>query len=113
LASTRERFELKAMDERGGGDSSHEKTACRGARRLRTELAGVGAQAAERLVFVGHWPESDSFFNVIRNSAQLAATQMGVTVEFRNPPGGDLSQMARLIDQATASKPSAIISTVP
>ena len=40
-------------------------------------LAGAVAQAAERIVFVGHWPESDSFFNVIRNSAQLAATQMG------------------------------------
>lgn len=46
-----------------------------------------------------------SFVNVIRNSAQLAATQMGVTVEFRNPPGGDLSQMAGLIDQAVASEP--------
>jgi simple sugar transport system substrate-binding protein len=61
-------------------------------------LAGAAAQAAERIVFVGHWSESDSFFNVIRNSAQLAATQMGVAVEFRNPPGGDLSQMAQLID---------------
>jgi simple sugar transport system substrate-binding protein len=68
---------------------------------------------SERIVFVGHWPESDSFFNVIRNSAQLAADQLGVKVEFRNPPGGDLSEMGRLIDQATASKPAAIISTVP
>lgn len=76
-------------------------------------LSGAIAQAAERIVFIGHWSESDPFFNVIRNSAQLAATEMGVTVEFRNPPGGDLSQMARLIDQAAASKPSAIISTVP
>jgi simple sugar transport system substrate-binding protein len=67
----------------------------------------------ERIVFVGHWPEADSFFNVIRNSAQLAADQLGVKVEFRNPPGGDLSEMGRLIDQATASKPAAIISTVP
>jgi simple sugar transport system substrate-binding protein len=69
--------------------------------------------AGERIVFVGHWPESDSFFNVIRNSAQLAADQMGAKVEFRNPPGGDLSEMGRLIDQAAASKPAAIISTVP
>ena len=76
-------------------------------------LTSAAAQAAERMVFVGHWSESDSFFNVIRNSAQLAATQMGVTIEFRNPPGGDLSQMARLIDQAIASKPNGIISTVP
>jgi simple sugar transport system substrate-binding protein len=72
------------------------------------------AQAAdERIVFVGHWSESDAFFNVIRNSAQLAADQMGVKIEFRNPSGGDLSEMGRLIDQAIASKPAGIISTVP
>jgi simple sugar transport system substrate-binding protein len=76
-------------------------------------LCHTATYAAERIVFVGHWSESDSFFNVIRNSAQLAATQMGVAIEFRNPAGGDLSEMGRLIDQAIASKPSAIISTVP
>src|SRR5262245_752422 len=71
------------------------------------------AQAAERIVFVGHWSESDSFYNVVRNSAQLAADQLGVTIEFRNPAGGDLSEMGRLIDQAIASKPAGLISTVP
>lgn len=77
-------------------------------------LAGAtAAGAAERIVFVGHWSESDSFYNVIRNSAQLAAEQLGVTVEFRNPSGGDLSEMGRLIDQAAASRPAGIISTVP
>ncbi|WP_413990803.1 sugar ABC transporter substrate-binding protein [Labrys okinawensis] len=76
-------------------------------------MTTVSGHAAERFVFVGHWPESDSFFNVIRNSAQLAADQVGVKIEFRNPTGGDLSEMGRLIDQAAASKPDAIISTVP
>ena len=76
-------------------------------------LSHTAACAAERIVFVGHWSESDSFFNVIRNSAQLAATQMGVAIEFRNPAGGDLSEMGRLIDQAIASKPAGIIATVP
>jgi simple sugar transport system substrate-binding protein len=76
-------------------------------------LSSVTTYAADRIVFVGHWSESDSFFNVIRNSAQLAADQMGVKIEFRNPSGGDLSQMGRLIDQAAASKPTGIISTVP
>jgi simple sugar transport system substrate-binding protein len=71
------------------------------------------SHAAERIVFVGHWSESDSFYNVVRNSAQLAADQMGVTIEFRNPAGGDLSEMGRLIDQAIASKPTGLISTVP
>ena len=71
------------------------------------------ASAAERIVFVGHWSESDSFYNVVRNSAQLAADQMDVSIEFRNPAGGDLSEMGRLIDQAAASQPSGIIATVP
>lgn len=76
-------------------------------------LAQTATYAAERIVFIGHWPASDPFFNVIRNSAQLAADQMKVEIEFRNPPSGDLSQMARLIQQAVASKPDGIISTVP
>jgi simple sugar transport system substrate-binding protein len=73
----------------------------------------TAAYAAERIVFVGHWSESDSFYNVVRNSAQLAADQLGVSIEFRNPAGGDLSEMGRLIDQAVASQPTGIISTVP
>jgi simple sugar transport system substrate-binding protein len=76
-------------------------------------VSATGLHAAERIVFVGHWSESDSFFNVIRNSAQLAADQLGVTLEFRNPSGGDLSEMGRLVDQAIASKPDGLISTVP
>lgn len=76
-------------------------------------LGQATSQAAERIIFVGHWPVSDPFFNVIRNSAQLAADQMKIQIEFRNPPSGDLSQMATLIDQAAASKPAGIISTIP
>jgi simple sugar transport system substrate-binding protein len=62
------------------------------------------ALAKERIVFIGHWPVSDPYFNVVRNAAELAAHQLDVTVEFRNPPNGDLAQMADLINQAAASK---------
>ena len=75
--------------------------------------AAVPASAKERFVFVGHWPVSDPYFNVVRNAANLAAKQLDVTVEFRNPPSGDLSQVADLINQAAASKPDGIIATVP
>ena len=37
---------------------------------------------------------------------------MDVTVEYRNPPTGDLADMARIIEQATASKPNGIITTL-
>ncbi len=76
-------------------------------------LPAASVSAAERLVFVGHWSESDPFFNVVRNSAQLAADKLGAKIEFRNPPGGDLSQMGQLVEQAAASKPDGIIATVP
>jgi simple sugar transport system substrate-binding protein len=37
---------------------------------------------------------------------------MNVTVEYRNPPTGDLADMGRIIEQAAASNPNGIISTI-
>jgi len=51
-------------------------------------LSTAASYAADRVVFVGHWSESDPFFNVIRNSAQLAADQMGVKVADRAKTAG-------------------------
>lgn len=46
-------------------------------------------------VLVSHAPDSDSWWNVIKNGLALAGEQMGVQVEYRNPPTGDLADMAR------------------
>src|SRR5690606_39204649 len=66
----------------------------------------------ERFVLVSHAPDSDSWWNTIKNAITLAGEQMGVTVEYRNPPTGDLADMARIIEQAAASSPNGIISTI-
>lgn len=66
----------------------------------------------ERFVFVSHAPDSDSWWNTIKNALKVASSQMGVTVEYRNPPTGDLADMARIVEQATASNPAGIISTI-
>lgn len=66
----------------------------------------------ERFVLVSHAPDSDSWWNTIKNAITLAGEQMGVTVEYRNPPTGDLADMARIIEQAAASNPNGIISTI-
>jgi simple sugar transport system substrate-binding protein len=66
----------------------------------------------ERFVLVSHAPDSDSWWNTIKNAIALAGEQMGVTVEYRNPPTGDLADMARIIEQAAASNPDGIISTI-
>jgi len=66
--------------------------------------APLAAQAQEQLnyVLVSHAPDSDSWWNTIKNGIALAGEQMDVTVEYRNPPTGDLADMARIIEQAAA-----------
>ena len=66
----------------------------------------------ERYVLVSHAPDSDSWWNTVKNGIALAGKQMGVEVEYRNPPSGDLADMARIIEQTTASKPNGIITTL-
>jgi simple sugar transport system substrate-binding protein len=68
--------------------------------------------SAERYVMVSHAPDSDSWWNTVKNGLALAGKQMDVEVEYRNPPTGDLADMARIIQQATASKPDGIITTL-
>ena len=76
-------------------------------------VAGTAAQAdGERYVLVSHAPDSDSWWNTIKNGLALAGEQMGVEVEYRNPPTGDLADMARIIEQAAASGPHGIITTL-
>ena len=63
-------------------------------------------------ILVSHAPDSDSWWNTIKNGIALASDQLGVTVEYRNPPTGDLADMARIIEQAAASNPDGIITTL-
>ena len=81
---------------------------------LALALATSSAQAAghEKYILVSHAPDSDSWWNTIKNGLALAGKQMGVEVEYRNPPTGDLADMARIIQQAAASGPSGIITTL-
>jgi simple sugar transport system substrate-binding protein len=76
--------------------------------------AATPAMAAshERFVLISHAPDSDSWWNTIKNAIKIAADQMNVTVEYRNPPGGDLADMGRIVQQAAASNPDGIIVTI-
>lgn len=77
-----------------------------------TGAAGVAQAEGERFVFVSHAPDSDSWWNTIKNALNVAAEQMDVTVEYRNPPTGDIADMARIIEQAAASSPNGIITSI-
>jgi len=63
-------------------------------------------------ILISHAPDSDSWWNTVKNGVALAGEQMGVTVEYRNPPTGDLADMARIIEQAAAAQPDGIITTL-
>jgi simple sugar transport system substrate-binding protein len=64
--------------------------------------AAEGPHANERYVLVSHAPDSDAFWNTIKNAVTQAGEDFGVQVDYRNPPSGDLADMARLLEQAAA-----------
>lgn len=77
-------------------------------------LIGGAPAAAEdlRYVLVSHADDADAWWNTIQNGLALGGEQMGVSVEYRNPPTGDLADMARIIEQVTASAPHGLITTL-
>ncbi|MBX2806158.1 MAG: sugar ABC transporter substrate-binding protein [Hyphomicrobiales bacterium] len=72
----------------------------------------VASAEGEKYILVSHAPDSDSWWNTIKNGITLAGEQLNVSVEYRNPPTGDIADMARIIEQATASNPDGIITTL-
>ena len=88
------------------------KFAAIGAALALTAFGGVAQAKQLHFVYITHGADSDSWFNVIKNAINLAAKQMDVTVDYRNPPTGDLAQMARIVQQATASHPDGIVTTI-
>ena len=77
-----------------------------------TGMVAPASADGERYVLISHAPDSDSWWNTIKNAIAVVGDQMGVTVEYRNPPTGDLADMARIIEQASASNPDGIIATI-
>lgn len=75
-------------------------------------LATGAAHAEGRYVLISHAPDSDSWWNTIKNSVKQAGEDYGVTVEYRNPANGDLADMARLIEQAAAQNVDGVITTI-
>jgi simple sugar transport system substrate-binding protein len=63
-------------------------------------------------VLVSHAPDSDSWWNTIKNAIKQAGEDFGVTVDYRNPSNGDLSDMARLIEQASARNYEGVVASI-
>ena len=79
---------------------------------LSASFACASVHAAGRYAFISHAPDSDSWWNTIKNALKQASEDFGVTVDYRNPPSGDLADMARLIEQAAAQNYDGVITTI-
>src|ERR1700761_6288771 len=76
--------------------------------------ASSPAQAAPdaHFVLISHAPDSDSWWNTIKNAIKQADEDFNVETDYRNPPNGDIADMARLIEQAAARNYDGVIVTI-
>jgi simple sugar transport system substrate-binding protein len=77
----------------------------------------LGTQAAHaapdaHFVLISHAPDSDSWWNTIKNAIKQADEDFNVETDYRNPPNGDLADMSRLIEQAAARNYDGVIVTI-
>ena len=72
-----------------------------------------GHTAPANIVVVTHGSDTDAFWGVVRNGVEAAADAMGANVQYRNPPSGDLNEMAALIEAAIAQDPDGIVVSIP
>src|SRR3984957_4361816 len=71
------------------------------------------AQRKPRIIMVTHGQAADSFWLIVRNGAEAAAAETNIDLQYRSPDKFDLTAMARLIDEAVASKPDGLIVSIP
>lgn len=75
-------------------------------------LLSAGVAHADKYVLISHAPDSDAWWNTIKNAIKQAGEDFGVTVDYRNPPSGDLADMARIIEQAAARGYAGVITSI-
>ena len=73
---------------------------------------GAAQAAGGKYVLISHAPDSDSWWNTIKNAIKQAGEDFDVQVDYRNPPSGDLADMSRLIEQAAAANYDGVITSI-
>ena len=70
------------------------------------------ARAPLRMAFVSHAPDSDVWWNVVRNAIKHASEDFGVEVDYLNPSDGSIAGMVKILDGLDASRYVGVISTI-
>jgi simple sugar transport system substrate-binding protein len=65
-----------------------------------------------RIAFVSHAPDTDTWWNTIRNALSHASQDFGVAVDYLNPADGSIARMAQLLDGLSPANYSAVVSTI-
>ncbi len=65
-----------------------------------------------RFVLISHAPDSDLWWNTVKNGMTDAAKDFHIAVDYRNPPNGDIADMARLVEQAAARNYDGLIISI-
>src|SRR5260221_14503987 len=72
-----------------------------------------GWAQTHKIFLVTHGVVSDPFWPVVKNGADAAPKQTGTNQKYRSPEKFNMVPRAQLIDAALASKPAALIVTIP
>ena len=72
----------------------------------------VDATAERRYAFVSHAPDSDTWWNTIRNALAHASEDYSIQVDYLNPKDGSIDEMARILRGISPTQYSAVISTI-
>lgn len=71
------------------------------------------ASAAENYVMITHTQGTDPFWPVVERGGKDAAESIGATLKYLYAPSGDMADMAKLIESASATQPDGIIVSLP
>src|SRR5476649_2318144 len=101
---------MRLCNRRGALSAFAAAAALCGAAALSSQAAHAAPDA--HFVLISHAPDSDSWWNTIKNAIKQADEDFNVQTDYRNPPNGDIADMARLIEQAAARNYDGVIVTI-
>ena len=75
----------------------------------------AAAQAGDKLrfVIVTHGAATDRFWSAVKDGAEAAAKEAGVTVVYRSPQTFDVDKMAALAEAAVKEAPDGLVFSIP
>jgi simple sugar transport system substrate-binding protein len=75
-------------------------------------VGGASAEPVAHFDFISHAPDSDAWWNTVKNGIKQADEDFNVQTDYRNPPNGDIADMVQLVNQAAARNYDGVVTTI-